>query len=114
MCRGVGWSPNGARTRRRWSGPIAGCARIACWPRPTSRSRSACSNETAEKRTSLADADRYRSNPSRFWLFRRDHHQHLAPLHARELLDLGALGGVVLHPLEHRHAELAMGELATA
>src|SRR5689334_3876583 len=97
MCPIGGWSRNGGPTRMGWCGPIAGCGTIACWPRPASRSRSACLNESAEKA-----------------LFRRDHHQHLATLHARELLDLGALGGVVLNPLEHGHAELAMGELATA
>src|SRR6476646_1385533 len=47
-------------------------------------------------------------------LFRRKHHQHLAAFHARMRLDLCYLGGLLLHPAEHRHAELAMRHLTTA
>jgi hypothetical protein len=37
-------------------------------------------------------------------LARGEHHQHLAALHARVLLDLGGLGDVALDALEQLHA----------
>lgn len=100
--------------------------RLACAPDPpfetqsTCVRRAACSRRRFWRATRQGDAPNHcetraplRAGPL-LLLFRREHHDHLAPFHLRHLLDLADFLEIGAQTLEHPHADFLVSHFAAA